>query len=306
LAQRYMNLELEKMQGYADEAVRVFRTLASDGSHAHRLGLGIAMHHAGRALLLGGDLTGTERRLAEAEAVLAALEPRSHVALSEVRQTAVGCLLHQFRFADAAALARRAEADTRSALGPDDPNVLFTATMLGRLLHQTGQRSEGRTLLQDALSAALRTRGDADPLYVGMARRDLGQCLCNEGDFAGAEPLLRAAAASMRQPYAGSPQLAGVFNLLAELLTAQGECGEATALADECEQLLQGFASKATGGTGGSALPVNSLLMLRARLALARGDAPGALELVNQYVPYGQGLRLPMLQFRFDFLASSV
>jgi tetratricopeptide (TPR) repeat protein len=90
------------------------------------------------------------------------------------------------QYRQARPIAERALAVTEAALGPDDPEVAWRRTNLGRVLHALGDLDGARAQLERALAIGEATLGSHHP-NVGGWRNSLGNVLRDLGDLEGAK-----------------------------------------------------------------------------------------------------------------------
>jgi serine/threonine-protein kinase len=285
LAQRHQNMSFEKMQVYADDAVRVLRPHQVPNEDR----LSTALHLAARARVQNGDYAGGERLYRESIAELRKSAPIPQVAVLQALVSLAESLAAQQKFDEAVATYRAAADGVRKYLGPGDPGVIVAESRLAALLHAIGERTEARRLHEQALRTALAQKGDADTLFTPIARMDYGRSLFAEGRIAAAADLIARVNASNRVHYAGSAVLGQGLRSEALVLLAQGRYAESRQLFAEALAIWR-------KGTGANLHPsrFNRFHLDQARLDLAVGDARQAIGRLREIVPPQNAESLPL------------
>src|SRR5215831_19350284 len=241
-----------------------------------------------------------ERRYTEARAAIDAAYARFPDEAARAPLRAQELLLLQVRAQDALHLAQRGDADAASRaqreidesldglLGlaraaPDDASIWQALTLLaipaGRVeraepaLRAALEENEGRALLRPLLAALAVARGDdagGEALLRDAVRADTGGARVALVRFLASRGRSVDAIALLEEGLAQRPDDADLRFALAELRLDAGRADEAADAASRFEKLRPGTPQS---------------LLLRARLALARGDASGARAQLEHLAP---------------------
>ncbi len=160
--------------------------------------------------------------------------------------------------------------------GEEHEDVIQTKLRLGTFLYETGRPQQALTLLAEAQELAKRTKGPDDPFHTAQALTAYGSRLIAYGRVEAGLPLLaEATAIRQRAKRTGGRAFARGQELMA---LAEIELGHYS----QAEQLLdQAAAVRAKiGDTAGSGM-LDSALVARAQLLLARGESEAAAKTVQ-------------------------
>ena len=190
-----------------------------------------------------------------------------------------------------------AERDFRASLaisrklnGDSHTVTLQIEATLGAFLHATSRRAEGRDLLE-AAGGGLDNTPDIHGSNTGSLINTLrGRILFDDGRFDMAETYIAQAVADARDAYPQSSLLSNGLLEQGEIFTSTGRFAEATRDLNEALQIR-----RRVGGSAKDAALVNPFLIVRARLSLAQGDAPAAIEWAHQVRPPADAPRRPLL-----------
>jgi eukaryotic-like serine/threonine-protein kinase len=282
-----------EMRRYADDAVAFFRKHYPD-----TLKVPLALQVAARARSSLGEFEAAETLYRE---TLAEVRRRDAGASAYAIVPLVGIALSRAALGDVA----QAERHYREALavslernGPNHGETLQSEVKLGAYLHATSRRVEGRRLLE---SAAAKVAPDAAPqppgYVVAVVSGIRGASLLAEGALEEAERFIAVDVADARQHYPDSSPLASALRVQGSLYTALGRYDEADKLLIEAENIWRRIGHAADPATN------NRYLLERARLAIARRNPAGAIELLGGVVPPQYAARLPL---PFDAIAASL
>jgi len=262
LARYAMYESIPRMQRNAEAAVRFYRERQPrDGMRVTALRL------AGRARFWAGDYAGSAAAYHEALPADDDVATRLTL-LVELADT-------ELKLADVAG----AERGLREALalshqrnGETHVDTLHVETRLGALLHATGRRSEGRTLLASALDKLGKGPGTNTPNIVEPVRRNYASGLLADGRIEQAATMLAEDVAHAR---AGALRGLPLANALRAQALVDRTLGRYDAAQRELDEALAAW--NATGGAEVHPSAGNALVLDRAGLQIARGDAAAAL-----------------------------
>lgn len=217
---------LARADSLGREALRI---IAHNGNQA-RNALGHAHTQLGHVAMERGDW-----RTAEAE-YRASLEARTGASRLEMGSSMANIALavaEQGRHDEAARLLAEARGLKASLVDPGDPEMSDQLRQEARLAALTGDHRRAAAMYRDAL-ARYAQRGSSPHWRTTPALVGLGQALVATGDYASAEPPLRAALDSVARRIEGQSRLrAEARRALAEVLRRQRR----TAAADSLERL---------------------------------------------------------------------
>jgi tetratricopeptide (TPR) repeat protein len=178
-----------------------------------------------------GVILGEQGRLKEAEDAcreLLALEKRlqgeESIAVARALSNLGDTLTKQGKLPEGEAMLREALAMKKKVLKPENPSIAFTLNSLAELLRQIGKLEEAEALAREALALRKKVLGP-EHVYVADLLNLLGQILQSKGALAEAEGMAREAL-DMRMKLPGQPRLFDAFQLLREVLQAQGKLRE--------------------------------------------------------------------------------
>jgi hypothetical protein len=189
-----------------------------------------------------------------------------------------------------------AEKSLRSALalavklqGERSGAALQTQLKLGAFLHATGRRDEGARQIASAQAALQQPDASATADAARTARLTVGTLAQAEGHIQRAQVALEGQVAELRRQLPGSLPLARSLLQHAAPLIALGRYDAAARALDEALQLQLAISASAAD----PAL-ANRYRLERARLALARGDAPAAERELQAVVAPRDAATLPL------------
>jgi serine/threonine-protein kinase len=284
LAQANRYVAIDKMRGYADEAVAFFRQ-----RYPQSPSLSLSLAYAGSARLQQGDAEGAEATFQQA------LVEATHKDGAQ-SAGAVFPLVGLAEAQDALGKVDAAERSYRSAFevaqasfGEFHPETLLAEAKLGAYLQSTARPVEGDHLIETAVAGIGKGKGGYTPPYVVAVLSGLhARTLLAEGRLEEAAPLISVDVKDARENYPGSAPLATALRSQIALDTALGHYDEAGRQMEEALHIMQGI------GAGGAITYRNRLLLDQSRLLSARGEALPAIETLASVAPPAYAAHLPL------------
>jgi len=270
LGEFYATRDTARALDYERRSIALFETLPQSYDYA------FALSHKARAERQAGlddDAIASYRR---AIAVSVAIDgerspdlPRYYAELAEI-ETAH----HDIGGGEASA--RRALASAKAIHGENHVDVAQCEMRLGRLLFDTDRTEEGLALIADARAKTLALRGADDGFHTPQMRYQYGVALVRRGRIEDGLAELDAAIANRRAHRPGTIPLAQFLEGAALGQIALGGFGTATQYLDEASAI------RAKSGQKAPSAMFDPSIVTRIHLALAAGDARGAVPLVSQ------------------------
>ena len=271
LAVLHQDTDVPRAIDYAQRSVNVFeREQPPSPELAESLSnLGWLLDHAGRS----GEAIAVLQRAADL--VVARNTPggpdlpRNLAYLSDAQQ-------HALELAGAERNARAALEGIKAVNGDEPADTPYFQMRLGKLLWRTGRAKEGIDLLTEAKTLVARENKSNDdpgqPMWVQFMR---GQALAQGGEPAEGLEEIRAAVAACRKSEPDAVFLSQFLEAQATALIDLSRYGDAQTALDEAQKI------HAAHGEGAGTDAGMTHVLLRARLALARGDSAAAQALVD-------------------------
>ncbi|HSW23351.1 MAG TPA: tetratricopeptide repeat protein, partial [Burkholderiaceae bacterium] len=239
------------------------------------------LNRLGTALWRIQDNAGAEAAFSESLSLLEARPDASVSAIITASLTLANVQSRQQKIDAAENTYRRALATTLQRNGALHVDTLHVQAAFGGFLHRTGRRTEAWQVL-DAAAATL-AHGPYPPHPTRSVKIDLTQALLAEGRFDEAEPLVDEVVASYRTVAGGkSTLLVACLRLQADQRLGQGRLMQAEQSLAEARLLMNTGLSAEQRKT-----VVNGVALVGARIALARGQADAALQLLTEVVQPG-------------------
>ncbi|HJT98027.1 MAG TPA: hypothetical protein VJ696_06895, partial [Rhodanobacteraceae bacterium] len=172
--------------------------------------------------------------------------------------------------------ARRALASAKAIHGENHVDVAQCEVRLGRLLFDTDREAEGFALIESARAKTLALRGADDGFHTPFMLYQYGAAEVRRGRIEDGLASLEAAIANRRRHRPGTIPLAQFLESAAQGRIALGRFDDAERALDEAGAI------RAEAGQSAPSAMLDPAIVLRMRLALARGDAHAAAALIPQ------------------------